>query len=125
FPIDLYEMVQAMLVILRGGGLQGGGTNFDAKTRRNSTDPDDIFIAHIAAMDVMARALLIAAEILDNSPYCKMLAERYASYDSGEGKRFEEGRMTLEEAAEHARKHEPVQHSGKQELYEAIVSMHI
>lgn len=102
FPIDLYEMVQAMMVIVRGGGLQGGGTNFDAKTRRNSTDPEDIFIAHIAAMDVMARALLIAADILDNSPYEKMLAERYASYDSGEGRLFEEGKLTLEQVADYA-----------------------
>ena len=125
FPIDLYEMVQAMMVIIRGGGLQGGGTNFDAKTRRNSTDLEDIFIAHIAAMDVMARALLIAADILDNSPYEKMLAERYASYDQGEGKAFEEGRLTLEQVADYARKHEPVQRSGKQELYEAIVNMYI
>ena len=115
FPIDLYEMVQAMMVIVRGGGLQGGGTNFDAKTRRNSTDPEDIFIAHIAAMDVMARALLIAADILDNSPYEKMLAERYASYDSGEGR----------QVADYARRHEPVQRSGKQELFEAIVNMYI
>ncbi len=125
FPIDLYEMVQAMMVIVRGGGLQGGGTNFDAKTRRNSTDPEDLFIAHIAAMDVMARALLIAADILDNSPYCEMLAKRYASYDAGEGKLFEEGKLTLEQVAEYARKHEPAQHSGKQELYEAIINMHI
>ena len=73
FPIDLYELVQAMLVILRGGGLQGGGTNFDAKTRRNSTDLEDIFIAHISGMDTMARALLIAVDILDNSPYEMMV----------------------------------------------------
>ena len=76
-------------------------------------------------MDVMARALLIAADILDNSPYEKMLAERYASYDQGEGKAFEEGRLTLEQVADYARKHEPVQRSGKQELYEAIVNMYI
>lgn len=124
FPIDLYELTQAMMVIVRGGGLVGG-TNFDAKTRRNSTDLEDIFIAHIAAMDVMARALLTAAAVLEQSPYCKMLAERYASYEAGEGKRFEEGRMTLEEAAEHARHNEPVAHSGKQELYEAIINMYI
>ena len=125
FPIDLYELVQAMIVIIRGGGLQGGGTNFDAKVRRNSTDAEDLFIAHISAMDVMARALLTAAEILEKSPYLSMVAERYASYDSGEGKRFENGEMTLEEAAEYARHHEPVQRSGKQELYESIVNMYI
>ncbi len=125
FPIDLYELVQAMIVIVRGGGLQGGGTNFDAKVRRNSTDPEDLFIAHIAGMDVMARALLIAAEILEQSPYCEMLAKRYASYDEGMGKAFEEGKLTLEEVAEYALNNEPQQISGKQELYEAIVNMHI
>ena len=125
FPIDLYELVQAMMVILRGGGLQGGGTNFDAKTRRNSTDLEDIFIAHISGMDTMARALLIAADILENSPYEKMLKERYASYDSGEGKAFEKGELTLEQVAEYARHHEPAQHSGKQELYEAMINMYI
>ena len=126
FPVDIYELVQAMLVIIRHGGLEGGGTNFDAKTRRNSTDLEDIFIAHISGMDMMAKALLIAADILENSELPAMLKERYASYDSAEGKKFEDGQMTLEEAAEYARKHgEPKQISGKQELYEAIVSLYI
>ena len=126
FPIDLYELVQAMLVILRGGGLQGGGTNFDAKTRRNSTDLEDIFIAHISGMDAMARALLIAADILDNSSYEQMLRSRYASYDEGEGKAFEDGKMSLEEVAEYARRNgEPKVISGKQELYESMINLYI
>lgn len=125
FPIDLYELVQAMLVIIRGGGLQGGGTNFDAKVRRNSTDPEDLFIAHIAGMDAMARALLIAADIIENSPYEKMLADRYASYNDGVGKDFEDGKLTLEQVVEYAYENEPEQISGKQELYEAIVNMYI
>ena len=126
FPIDLYELVQAMLVILRGGGLQGGGTNFDAKTRRNSTDLEDIFIAHISGMDAMARALLIAADILDNSSYEQMLTSRYASYDEGEGKAFEDGKMSLEEVAEYARRNgEPKVISGKQELYESMINLYI
>ena len=126
FPADIHELVQAMIVILRGGGYMGGGTNFDAKTRRNSTDLEDIFIAHISGMDIMARALLIAADILENSEYEKMLRERYASFDSGEGKKFEEGKMTLEEAAEYARIHgEPQMTSGKQELYETLVNLYI
>ena len=125
FPIDLYELVQAMIVIVRGGGLQGGGTNFDAKVRRNSTDAEDLFIAHITGMDVMARALLIAADIIENSPYEKMVADRYASYDEGMGKKFENGELTLEEVVEYAYTHEPVQKSGKQELYESIVNMYI
>ncbi len=125
FPIDLYELVQAMLVVIRGGGFQGGGVNFDAKTRRNSTDLEDIFIAHISGMDTMARALLIAADILENSPYLKMVEDRYSSYDSGIGKEFEDGKLTLEQVAEHARTHAPKAISGKQELYEAIINMYI
>lgn len=93
--------------------------------RRNSTDPEDLFIAHIAGMDVMARALLIAADILENSPYQQMVADRYASYDEGMGKKFENGELTLEEVVAYAYENEPVQKSGKQELYEAIVSMYI
>jgi len=126
FPIDLYEMVQAMMVIVKGGGLQGGGTNFDAKTRRNSTDLEDIFVSHIAAMDVMARALLIAAEILEKSPIPAMVAERYSSYDAGMGKKFENGELTLEQVVEYAKTQgEPAATSGKQELYEAILNMYI
>ena len=126
FPIDLYELTQAMLVILQGGGMQGGGTNFDAKIRRNSTDLDDLFIAHVAGMDAMARALETAAAILEQSSYKKMVADRYASYDSGKGKEFEEGKLSLEDVVAYAKtKGEPKQISGKQELYEAILNMYI
>jgi len=126
FPIDNYELTQAMMQIIRNGGLGNGGTNFDAKTRRNSTDPEDIFIAHIAGMDAMARALLSAAEILEKSPYKKMLAERYASFDSGKGKEFEDGALSLEDVVAYAKTQpEPAQTSGKQELYEAIVNMYV
>ena len=125
FPIDNYELTQAMMQIIRNGGLGNGGTNFDAKTRRNSTDLEDIFIAHIAGMDAMARALLCAADVLEKSPYKKMLAERYASFDGGVGKKFEEGRMTLEQLVEYAKTQpEPAATSGKQELYEAIINMY-
>ena len=126
FPIDQFELVQAMLHIIRNNGFEHGGTNFDAKTRRNSTDLEDIFIAHIAAMDVMARALENAAAILADSPYCQMFKERYASFDQGKGKEFDEGKMTLEDLVAYAKsKGEPAQISGKQELYEAIVNMYI
>ncbi len=125
FPIDNFELTQAMMQIIRNGGLGNGGTNFDAKTRRNSTDLEDIFIAHIAGMDAMARALLSAAEILEKSPYKKMLADRYASFDGGEGKAFEEGAMSLTDLVDYAKAHgEPAATSGKQELYEAIVNMY-
>ena len=125
FPIDQYELVQAWMEIIRNGGLGTGGTNFDAKTRRNSTDLEDIAIAHISGMDAMAHALESAAKLLEESPYKKMKAERYASFDSGLGKKFEEGKMTFEEAYEYGKKvDEPKQTSGKQELYEAIVNMY-
>lgn len=126
FPVDINELTQAMLVILKGGGMQGGGTNFDAKTRRNSTDLEDIFIAHISGMDTFARALESAAAILEESPYQKMLTTRYASFDAGKGKEFETGKLSLEDLAAYAKaKGEPAQISGKQELYEAIVNMYI
>ena len=126
FPIDVYELTQAMLVIVKHGGLQGGGTNFDAKIRRNSTDLNDLFIAHIAGMDTFARALEAAAAILEESPIPAMLKERYASFENGEGKKFEEGKLTLEDLRNYALTHgEPKQTSGKQELYEAIVAMYI
>ncbi|MCL2097397.1 MAG: xylose isomerase [Bacteroidales bacterium] len=126
FPINVYELTQAMLVILRAGGLQGGGTNFDAKIRRNSTDLEDIFIAHIAGMDAFARALEAAAAILEESPYKPMIAKRYHSFDEGMGKDFESGKLTLEELVAYAKtKGEPTVVSGKQELYEAIVNMYV
>ena len=125
FPIDNFELTQAMLQIIRAGGLGNGGSNFDAKLRRNSTDPEDIFIAHISGMDAMARGLLNAAAIVEESPLPQMLADRYASFDSGEGKKFEEGKMTLEDLVDYAKSHgEPQQHSGKQEKYEAIFALY-
>ena len=125
FPIDAFDLTQAMMQIIRNGGLGNGGTNFDAKTRRNSTDLEDIFIAHIAAMDAMARALENAAALLEESPIQKMVAERYASFDEGLGKKFENGELTLEEVYAYGKQvDEPKQTSGKQELYEAILNMY-
>ncbi|MDE6416692.1 MAG: xylose isomerase [Duncaniella sp.] len=125
FPIDNFELTQAMMQIIRNGGLGNGGTNFDAKTRRNSTDLEDIFIAHIAGMDAMARALESAAALLEESPYKEMLRKRYESFDGGKGKEFEEGKLTLEDVYAYGKQvDEPKQTSGKQELYEAIVAMY-
>ena len=125
FPIDNFELTQAMMQIIRNGGLGNGGTNFDAKTRRNSTDLEDIFIAHIAGMDAMARALESAAAVLEKSPYKEMIKERYASFDGGKGKEFEDGKLSLEDVVAYAKTQgEPKQTSGKQELYEAIVAMY-
>ncbi|BCS84230.1 xylose isomerase [Prevotella herbatica] len=125
FPIDNYELTQAMLEIIRNGGLGNGGTNFDAKLRRNSTDQEDIFIAHISGMDAMARALENAAAILEESELPKMKKNRYASFDNGIGKDFEDGKLTLEQVYEYGKKvEEPKQTSGKQELYETIVALY-
>ena len=125
FPIDSFDLTQAMLQIIRNGGFGNGGTNFDAKTRRNSTDLEDIFIAHIAAMDAMARALENAAALIEQSPIQKMVAERYSSFDAGLGKKFENGELTLEDVYEYGKQvGEPKQTSGKQELYEAILNMY-
>ena len=126
FPINLYELVEAMLVILDAGGLSTGGVNFDAKTRRNSTDLEDIFISHIAGMDAFARALITADRIRSESNYLKMRKERYASFDAGEGAAFEAGKLSLENLKEIALKiGEPVQISGKQELYEMMLNQFI
>jgi len=125
FPIDNFELTQAMLEIIRNGGLGTGGTNFDAKIRRNSTDLEDLFIAHISGMDALARALLNAADILEHSELPMMKKQRYASFDSGLGKDFEDGRLTLEQVYEYGKKvEEPALTSGKQEKYEAIVALY-
>ncbi|MBZ4677344.1 MAG: xylose isomerase [Anaerophaga sp.] len=125
FPINIYETIEAMLVILEAGGFTTGGVNFDAKLRRNSTDPEDLFIAHISAMDVFARALKAANRILTESDYRKMRADRYASFDSGKGADFEKGKLTLEDLRKIALEAgEPAQISGKQELYEQLINLY-
>ena len=126
FPINIPEIVEALLVIVEAGGFTTGGVNFDAKRRRNSTDNQDLFIAHIAGMDAFARALLITDDILNKSDYKKLRAERYASFDTGEGKAFENGELGLEQLREFAIKNgEPKLISGKQELFESIINQYI
>jgi xylose isomerase len=123
FAINLQELTEAMLVILQSGGIQGGGVNFDAKVRRNSTDLEDLFLAHIGSMDAFARGLLIADRILTESAYSELRKQRYASFDAGKGKEYEEGKLTLEDLRAHAIANgEPKQISGKQELYENILN---
>jgi xylose isomerase len=126
FPNNIQESVEAMLVILEAGGFKTGGINFDAKTRRNSTDLEDIFIAHIGGMDTFARALVVADRILNESDYKKMRAARYSSFDSGKGAEFEAGKLTLEDLRKIAIANgEPKQISGKQELYEQLINLYI
>jgi xylose isomerase len=126
FPNDLNELTEAMLVIVEAGGFKGGGINFDAKIRRNSTDPDDLFYAHIGGMDAFARALITAESILQKSDYKKFRKERYASFDTGLGKDFEDGKLTLEDLRGYAIEHgEPDVKSGKQEYLENIINRFI
>ena len=126
FPNNINELTEAMLVILEAGGLQGGGVNFDAKIRRNSTDVDDLFHAHVGGMDAFARALVVADHILNKSDYKKFRKERYKSFDSGEGKAFEEGKLSLEDLRAFAVENgEPVVRSGKQEWLENIINRYI
>jgi xylose isomerase len=126
FPINIFEIVETMLVICEAGGFGSGGVNFDAKVRRNSTDPDDLFIAHIAGMDVFARSLIIAEKMLNESNYKKLRADRYSSFDIGDGAKYEKGELKLEDLRELAIKYgEPKLISGKQELYEQLINLYI
>src|SRR5687768_6632819 len=95
FPTDLYLTTQAMLTILKMGGFTTGGTNFDAKVRRESFEPIDLFHAHIAGMDTFARGLRIAAAIRKDGRLAQFVKERYSSWDSGIGARIEKGGVTF------------------------------
>ncbi len=126
FPNDINELTEALLIILEAGGFKGGGINFDAKIRRNSTDPADLFYAHIGGIDSFARALVTADNILQKSDYKKIRADRYASYDSGKGKAFEEGNLSLEDLRNYAAENgEPAVTSGRQEYLENIINRFI
>lgn len=126
FPNNINELAEAMLVILEAGGFKGGGINFDAKIRRNSTDAEDLFHAHIGGMDAFARALIIADNILQRSDYKKIRTERYASFDGGKGKEYEAGKLSLEDLRNYAIENgEPTVISGKQEYLENIINRFI
>lgn len=126
FPNNINELVEAMLVIVEAGGFAGGGINFDAKIRRNSTDMEDLFHAHIGGMDAFARSLVIADNILQQSDYKIIRSKRYASFDSGKGKEFEEGKLTLEDLRAYAIENgEPAVTSGKQEYLENLINRYI
>ena len=126
FLHNIYDAVHIMLVLLKEGGLKSGGMNFDAKTRRNSTDLEDIFIGHINSMDTLARGLMIASNILKDPFYIELKSNRYSSFDSGDGHSFEKGGVNLEQLTELAQNTtEPDQISGKQELYEMLINKHI
>jgi xylose isomerase len=126
FPNNVYELTEAMLIIIEAGGFQGGGINFDAKVRRNSTDPEDLFHAHIGGIDAFARALLVADAVLQKSEYKTFRQQRYASFDSGNGKAFEEGKLALEDLRQLAIENgEPEVRSGRQEWLENIINRYL
>jgi xylose isomerase len=126
FPNNVAEITEAMLVILEGGGIQGGGVNFDAKVRRNSTNPEDLFYAHIGGMDVFARALVAADKILSESKYSHLRKSRYSSFSTTEGQAFEQGNLSLEDLSKLAHQNgEPTIASGHQELFENIINQYV
>lgn len=126
FPTNINELTECMLIILETGGFAGGGINFDAKVRRNSTDRADLFHAHIGGVDTFARALITADRILQESDYLKIRTERYASFDGGRGKAFEQGELRLTDLRDlAAASGEPETISGKQELLENLINRFI
>jgi xylose isomerase len=126
FPSDLYDTVGAMLVVLRQGGVAPGGLNFDAKVRRESTDAEDLFLAHIGGMDSFARGLEVAHALLTESPWEQWRAERYASFDQGAGRDFAQGKLGLAELRDLAAGADvPIKRSGKQERYENLINQYL
>ena len=126
FPNNIQETTEAMLVFLKAGGLQGGGVNFDAKIRRNSTDMEDVFLAHIGGADTFARALMTADAIISKSKYNQLRTKRYSSFDGGKGKAFEEGTLKFEDLYTIATENGELElQSGKQELFENIINQYI
>ena len=126
FPTNVYEVTEAMIEIINAGGFTTGGINFDAKTRRNSTDLEDIFIAHVSGMDVFARAFITADKFLKESDYLKLRKDRYSSFDGGKGADYEAGKLTFENLREIAAEvGEPKQISGKQEKFEQMINFYI
>jgi xylose isomerase len=123
FPMDMYDCVQNMMIVLRAGGLGSGGFNFDAKVRRESTDLADLFLGHIGGMDAYARALIIADRIIGDGKLDDFRASRYVSFEQPDGQRFEAGGMSLVELRDLAQGNpEPVQESGKQEWVENLMN---
>ena len=125
FPTNVYDATQAMLIILRNGGFTTGGLNFDAKRRRNSTDPEDLFIAHIGGMDTFALGLTCAQKMIDDGEIADFVSNRYASFDTQEGQAFASGQMTLAELAHLGMSKEPEQISGKQEMLNNLINQYL
>ncbi len=126
FPTNIYQTTQVMLVVLGMGGFTTGGLNFDAKRRRESHHPDDLFYAHIGGMDAFARGLKIAAAIRADGRLAEFVQERYSSFDADAGQKVERGEMTLEELEKIALANgEPQLASGRQEMLENLINSFI
>ena len=126
FPTNIYDAVEMMLVVLKDGGFETGGLNFDAKPRRASTDLEDMFYGHIGGMDTFARALIIASEMIEGGELSNIVKKRYSSFDEGKGAEFEAGKLSLKDLRDiAASKGEPAQTSGQRELIEIIFNDYI
>jgi xylose isomerase len=126
FPTDIYSTTLAMVIILKQGGLGKGGLNFDAKVRRSSNDPTDLFHAHIGGMDAFARGLMIAHEIIKDKVFSKFIDDRYSSYKSGIGAKIMSGKIGFRELEEWIIKNgKPELESGRQEMLENILNSYI
>jgi len=126
FPTNIYTTTLAMYEILKNGGLAPGGLNFDAKVRRPSHEPLDLFYGHIAGMDAFARGLRVAYKLLEDGVFEEFIKERYSSYTRGIGKEIVEGKVGFKELAEYALKHDQIKNeSGRQELLETILNKYL
>ena len=127
FPTDIYLTTQIMLMLLKHGGVTPGGVNFDAKVRRESFDPMDLFHAHIGGMDAFARGLKIAAAIRADNALDKFVDQRYSSWDNGIGAEIESGKADFKSLENYMLEKGEVaaNESGRQELIENVVNYYI
>ncbi|HOQ07055.1 MAG TPA: xylose isomerase [Clostridiales bacterium] len=126
FPTNIYDTTLAMLEVLKMGGFTKGGLNFDAKVRRGSFEPEDMFIAHIAGMDAFAKGLKVAARIIEDGKFDKFIADRYSSYTTGIGKDIVEGKVGFKELEQYVMDLGKVEiKSGKQEMLEVWLNSYI
>ncbi len=126
FPTDIYECTRAMYTVLKSGGFKTGGLNFDAKVRRQSIDPVDLFHAHIGGMDSFARGLKIAHKMLADKTFEKIVKDRYKGWDGPLGKKIEQGKATFEQLEAYTLKNgEPAIQSGRQEMLENLLNEYI
>ncbi|HHX17435.1 MAG TPA: xylose isomerase, partial [Clostridium sp.] len=126
FPTNIYDSTLAMYEVIKAGGFTTGGLNFDAKVRRGSFEPEDLFYGHIAGMDAFAKGFKIANKIAKDGKFDKFIEERYKSYESGIGKDIVDGKVGFKELEEYALANDQIKNiSGKQEVLEAILNQYI